>query len=328
MADSNQSRGMKNRRRKAMEFDHGNFHFRERRVKFRKVAFSVLAYLAQTLAVAVLLYIPFSLFFSTDTERALKREIRMYERLYPDIPGKAELLRDGVANLQHKDNELYEQVFHANAPELDPMGRLSFLHASDTILDTRLASYTRYKADSLLGVSSRIESLFREIFAAVEDTSFVAPPMRMPLEDISYPQIGASVGSRIDPFYKAYVWHEGLDFIVQPGTPVYAAADGEVSRSANSKKFGNMVEIAHAGGYTTIYAHLESRSVRVGQKVKAGRQIGTVGMTGKAAAPHLHYEVRVNDGIVNPVDYLFGSVTAQDYANYLYMSVNTKQSMD
>ena len=101
-----------------------------------------------------------------------------------------------------------------------------------------------------------------------------------------------------------------------------------MSSSGSSKKSGSTVEITHEGGYVSVYAHLESRSVRRGQRVEAGQQIGTVGMSGRSFAPHLHYELHLNGRTLDPVNYFFGSVTPAEYANMLYMSVNTEQSMD
>ena len=84
----------------------------------------------------------------------------------------------------------------------------------------------------------------------------------------------------------------------------------------------------HPGGYQTRYLHLAEISVTQGQKVRKGTRLGTVGMSGTSFAPHLHYEVLQDGRICNPVDYLLGSVSPRDYANMLYMSVNTAQSMD
>lgn len=314
--------------RRVLEFDIRSFSFRKVRHNFGRVLRYLFAYLMMTVFAAVLAYAVFALFFRTDTERRLRHEIRMYERIYPELQPRAEMIRDAVAGLQHKDNEIYEQVFHTEAPDLDPTGRLSFLFASDTIPDEQLTAYTRDKADSLMRKKDDVDAAFGRIFAALSDTGRVRPPMKLPLENISFPQIGASVGSRLDPFFKAYVWHEGLDFIVLRGTPVYASADGEVGDVSSTKKSGRAVEIVHEGGYVSVYAHLESASVRRGQKVKAGQQIGTVGMSGNSFAPHLHYELRLDGKTLDPINYFFGSVTPSEYANMLYMSSNTQQSMD
>ncbi len=315
-----------NRRR--FEFDPKNFSFGKVRVNAGRILLLVLAYLLVTLTIAVLVYGVFALFWRTDTERELRREIKMYERLYPSFAPKEELLRDGIANLQYKDNEIYEKAFHANAPGTDPMSNLDFMFSADSVPDAKIANYTRDKADRLLAVSRDVDEAFGRIFRSLAAKDFIMPPMTLPVKDISYSQVGASTGRKIDPFYKAYVYHEGLDFIVARGTPVYAAASGTVGAVSSSKKLGKTVELLHEGGYVTVYAHLESASVRSGQKVSAGQKIGTAGMSGKAFAPHLHYEIRRGEEFLNPVNYIFASVSPADYSNILYMSVNTKQSMD
>lgn len=311
-----------------LEFDPRNFRFGKFRLNVGKLLLRCLGYFLVTLSLTVLAYALFALIFRTDVERKLKREIKMYESIYPSLKEKEELLKDAIAHLQYEDNEIYEEIFHSNAPAADPMSGLAFMFASDTIPDTRLTSYTRDKSDKLLDQCSRIEDSFAKIFEALSDSAYVLPPMSMPVKDISYSQVGASTGRKMDPFYQAYVYHEGLDMILDRGSDVYAAADGVVLSVTNSKHFGRTIEIAHEGGYSTVYAHLESAAVRRGQNVKRGQRIAAVGMTGKSFAPHLHYEVRKDGAILDPVHYLFASVSPDEYANMLFMAVNTMQSMD
>ena len=310
-------------------FNTENFHFGQVPRRIGRTLLTLSVYLLLTFTLAVLVYLAFTLVFRTDTERRLRREIRMYERLYPGLEEREELLGDAIASLQHKDNEIYDLVFHSSgAPMLDPMDDQGRVSAIDTIPEWSLITYVRDKADSLLQRSKPVDEAFERIFRALSDSSLVLPPMTLPIADITYPQVGASYGRKINPFYKAYVYHEGLDLIVARGTPVLAAADGTVTSASRSKSMGNTVRIAHEGGYETVYAHMESINVYVGQIVKAGDRIGAVGMSGQAFAPHLHYEVR-KDGIVkDPVGYFFASVSSEEYVNMLYMSVNTLQSMD
>ena len=294
-----------------------------------KITRGLLFFFAVGLLATCLVYAVFCIFFRTDTERRLAHENKMYKQTYEALVSKEELVSDAVASLQHKDSDIYQQVFHANAPNVDPMASLDFLFASDSIPDVKLLSYTRDKADSLLSKSARIDAAFERIFRTVAQPDSALPPMTLPLKDITYPQVGASTGSRMNPFYKAYVEHSGLDFIVISGTPVYAAADGIVGFGTGSgKSSGNVVELLHDGGYVTRYAHLGSVYVSKGQRVKCGQKIGTVGMTGKTYAPHLHYEISYNGQTVDPVNYLFASVSPSEYANMLYMAVGTMQSMD
>ena len=315
-------------RRRLFTFDSENFHFGEVPRKVGRTVLTIVVYFLLTFTLAVLVYLAFALLFRTDTERRLRQEIRMYERLYPGLEEREQLVGDAIANLQHKDNEIYDLVFHSGAPNLDPMADRSALQLADSIPVHRLVDYTREKADSLLQRTSAVDSAFARIFRALSDKDLVLPPMILPIQDITYPQIGASAGRKINPFYKAYVYHEGLDLIVTRGTPVLATGDGVVTSATSNRATGNTVRIEHAGGYETVYAHLESMNVTAGQRVRAGQRIGNVGMSGQAFAPHLHYEVRRDGKAMDPVGYFFASVTPAEYANMLYMSVNTQQSMD
>ncbi len=96
-------------------------------------------------------------------------------------------------------------------------------------------------------------------------------------------------------------FHIGADYAAPKGTPVYAAASGTVIKSkSNYGGLGEGIVIKHAKGLVTWYGHLNSRSVRAGQKVKAGDKIGTVGSTGNATSNHLHFEVWINGRTYNP----------------------------
>ena len=311
-----------------LEFDPKNFRFGKMRLDIGKILLRCLGYFVVTISLAILTYLLFALIYRTDVERKLLKEIKMYESIYPALQEKEELLKDAIAYLQYEDNEIYAEIFHSNAPAADPMSGLEFMFASDTIPDTRLTSYTRDKSDRLLEQSARIEESFGRIFKALGDSSLVIPPMSLPVKNVSYSQVGASTGRKMDPFYQAYVYHEGLDLILNRGSEVFAAADGVVLSVSSSKHFGRTVEIAHEGGYSTVYAHLESTAVKKGQQVRRGQKIAAVGMTGKSFAPHLHYEVRKDGEILDPVHYLFASVGPDQYANMLFMAVNTMQSMD
>ena len=111
-------------------------------------------------------------------------------------------------------------------------------------------------------------------------------------------------GDRQDPFTGESAVHQGLDIATGRGEPVSATAGGVVEKAEWSGDLGNMVEIAHPSGYKTIYGHLERVLVRPGQKVARGEHVGLVGATGRATGPHLHYEVRLNDRPVNPLEYI------------------------
>ena len=105
---------------------------------------------------------------------------------------------------------------------------------------------------------------------------------------------------RMHPVLKRVRPHNGTDYYAPPGTPVYAAGDGTVIRSAYSKTNGHHVFVKHANSIVTKYLHFTKRTVKQGQKVKQGQTIGTVGSSGLATGPHLHYEFVVNGVHRNP----------------------------
>ncbi|AMS33915.1 hypothetical protein AEM42_13950 [Betaproteobacteria bacterium UKL13-2] len=114
----------------------------------------------------------------------------------------------------------------------------------------------------------------------------------------------SNFGYRIDPFNGRSAFHTGVDFIAAPGSPILAAAGGVVSASEWHNEYGNMVDIDHDNGLTTRYAHLSQKSVVVGDVVLKGQIIGSLGQTGRATGPHLHFEVRENSVPLNPNRFL------------------------
>jgi murein DD-endopeptidase MepM/ murein hydrolase activator NlpD len=116
--------------------------------------------------------------------------------------------------------------------------------------------------------------------------------------------MSSGFGYRHDPFTGAGAMHAGLDFKGPIGTPILAAADGKVTFAGVHSGYGNCIEITHANGLVTRYAHLSGFNVSLGQKVERGIQIARMGSTGRSTGPHLHFEVRLNGQAINPIKFL------------------------
>ena len=116
--------------------------------------------------------------------------------------------------------------------------------------------------------------------------------------------ISSNFGWRSDPFTGQRTFHWGIDIVAAWGNPVIAPADGFVLKASTDKYLGNSITLSHGLGVTTLYGHLSKIGVREGQKIKRGDVIGSVGATGKALGPHVHYEVHLNGKPVNPYNYL------------------------
>jgi murein DD-endopeptidase MepM/ murein hydrolase activator NlpD len=126
-----------------------------------------------------------------------------------------------------------------------------------------------------------------------------------------WPVVGkleSGFGGRRNPFGgSSYEFHSGQDIDAQPGDPVVAGASGKVTFVGWQNGYGQLVVIDHGGGLTTRYGHLSHIDVGLAQTVARGQFIGRVGSTGRSTGPHLHYEIRINDEPVDPLQYLLTS---------------------
>lgn len=306
-----------------------DFRFKKEKASVWTVIRRILMFFVATISLAIVYYILFALVFSTEEERALKQENRLYEQEYPEMARKEALLADVVEGLKVKDDRIYEEIFNTSAPNMDQFSSLEFLMALDSIPDTDIVSHSAGRLDKLEVSAGRVEENFKRVMEAISASDFVMPPMSNPLKDFTFAQTGASIGDKINPFYKVPMKHNGLDLIAPAGDPVYAVADGTVKEIIRSRKgLGNVVVIDHGNGYVTRYAHLADIETRKGRKVRRGARLGYVGVSGNSFAPHLHYEVLRDTLVLDPVNHFFASVTPEEYMNMLIMSVTTGQSMD
>lgn len=126
-------------------------------------------------------------------------------------------------------------------------------------------------------------------------------PTAMP---IKADHIGSVFGRRIDPIAGGGAMHEGIDFVADPGTPVFASAGGVVQSAEFHPQYGNVIEIDHGNDFSSRYAHLSKINVKPGQVVKRGQLIAASGNTGRSTGPHLHFEVRFRGVAQNPARFL------------------------
>ncbi|WP_328809228.1 M23 family metallopeptidase [Roseibium aggregatum] len=129
--------------------------------------------------------------------------------------------------------------------------------------------------------------------------------LRLPLKrPVRNGAVSSRYGPRVDPFLGRLAMHSGIDFKAPYGARVYATAPGTVVSAERHGGYGKMVEIRHANGFVTRYAHLSRYQVSEGDHVLAGDLIGNVGSTGRSTGPHLHYEIRRADKPSDPAPFL------------------------
>ena len=164
-----------------------------------------------------------------------------------------------------------------------------------------LLSQTRANKNALIAMEKQLEAKEAEITKKLEALRYGNAPGKL-----TFPTKGiltSGFGNRISPISGTMRFHAGIDIGSDSGTPVVAAAGGEVVQAGYMGGYGYAVIIYHGGGFSTVYGHLSKFAVSTGQKVQRNQIIGYVGSTGYATGPHLHFEVRVNGALQNPFNF-------------------------
>lgn len=181
--------------------------------------------------------------------------------------------------------------------------------AADTATATATAATSgAFDAVSTSGLAPKADPMFRSLFDgwkkmdAVPAGGVLAVPSQKPVKEFRYT---SGFGVRGNPFSgHGGEMHPGMDMAAPTGTPVYATADGIVSRAERAGGYGNLVQLEHGKGLETRYGHLSQILVHDGQRVHRGDLIALVGSTGRSTGSHLHYEVRIDGRAVNPMPFL------------------------
>ena len=239
-------------------------------------------------------------------------------------------MSEAMADIENRDDNIYRVIFETNPlpvteryPQLyahqyvdaGPQDALSLLQGASSKADqliVRLAAQAR-SFDTIADIAQRKSDMITAI------------PAIRPLKNMK--TITSGFGPRYHPILKTMRMHTGVDLTAPKGTPVYATADGVVSREKGGSGYGITVIINHGFSYQSLYAHLSKKVVKPGQKVKRGELIGYVGNTGLSFGPHLHYEVIKNGVKVNPVHYFFDDITPEEYDAILESSKIVNQAL-
>lgn len=147
----------------------------------------------------------------------------------------------------------------------------------------------------------------------INEFRLVADSLQLSIDELcNYPvifpiknpqRISSGFGWRYHPVYRVRRFHTGIDIPETKGTPVYATGNGVVIRKGYNSGYGNFIEIRHAGGFHSFYAHLSKTMVNAGDSISIAEQIACVGSTGVATGCHLHYEVRKGKRFLNPAEW-------------------------
>ncbi len=274
-------------------------------------------------------------FFETPKDRLLSRQVEEMEINYKVLNKKLDQIDNALNSIEDRDNNLYRAYFNSNPiPEekrnegIIGKNRYKELNKFN---NSELVSNTMERVDKIskaLVIQSK--SLDQVLSLAKQKSAFLeAIPAIQPVKNEELKRMASGFGYRSDPFTKATKFHKGMDFTAATGTPIYATGNGTVTNADNSLSgYGNHVEIEHGFGYKTLYAHLSRYNCSAGQKVKRGDVIGFVGSTGRSQAPHLHYEVYKDGEVVNPINFYYGNISAEEYIAISKIANQENQSLD
>jgi len=317
------------------KFNPESLSFDKVRLGARQLLLRALVFFTGSLLIAFVYWIIFATFFDSPREKALKREVEQllvqYDLIHREM-GNVEQILD---NLQETDDNLYRTIFGA-----EPI--------ASTWRKGGAGGVNRYKAlegynnsDLVIETTSRLDRIRRKIYVQLksfDDLVFLAKekedmlrciPAILPVSNRDLTRTASGYGLRIHPYYKISRFHYGMDFTAPMGTDVYASGDGVIADAVSDRRgLGNHIVIDHGFGYTSVYAHLERFNVRKGQKVSRGDVIAFVGNTGMSLAAHLHYEIKINGVNVDPVNYYFNDLSAEEYEKMIEIASRTGQSFD
>jgi murein DD-endopeptidase MepM/ murein hydrolase activator NlpD len=312
-------------------FNPKTLSFEKKKFSWKDIVKRVLWFLATALAFSVVIVWMSFYLIDSPKELMLRQENEQLKRNLQQLNAKYDQLATVAIDMQERDDKIYRAIFESNPlplseryPFLSRNSHHEGVNSPDAIT---LLEEIQHKADRLtvsLAAQSRSFDTITTLIGKKKEMLQSIPAIR-PMPNCY--EISSGFGYRYHPIVKILRPHTGIDISAAKGTPVYATADGVVSRETPGGGYGNVIVINHGYSYKTLYAHLSKKAVKPGQKVTRGQVIGYVGNTGLATGPHLHYEV-FKDGVrVNPVHYFFQDITPEEYDAILKSSQRVNQAL-
>lgn len=294
-----------------------------------------LTYFFASVVLSLIYLLVFSVFFDSPKEKGLKRQISELKANYQIVNDELNQIETVLDDLQERDDNIYRTIFEAEPVQSNV--REAGTGGSNNYRDLEKLENSQLVID----VKSRLDKIMRKVY--IQSTSYdeiielaknkevmlACIPAIMPISNKDLKRTASGWGYRIHPIYKIRKFHYGMDFTAPAGTEIYATGDGVVESTSSSKRgYGNKTVLNHGFGYRTLYAHQSAFNVKEGQKVKRGDVIGYVGNSGLSTAPHLHYEVSLNNTRVNPANYYFNDLSADEYERMIELSIKSGQTFD
>jgi murein DD-endopeptidase MepM/ murein hydrolase activator NlpD len=302
----------------------------------RKKLLRVLPHFIVSILLSSLMYfVIFVYLIDSPKEKFLKKENSNLKAQYQILNNRMDLAQKVLTDLSKRDDNIYRSIFEAepipNTIREAGIGGINRYEEIEGYENSELVISTARKLDKILKKIEVQSKSYDEIIKMVakKQQMLTSIPAIQPLSNKDLIHFASGFGFRMHPIYKTSKFHYGIDLTASVGTDIYVTGDGVVEKAAFSQRgYGNEIVVNHGFGYKTLYAHLNSISVREGQKVKRGEVIGKVGNTGLSSAPHLHYEVHYKNTPVDPINFFFEDITPEEYEKIVEISSQSGQTLD
>jgi murein DD-endopeptidase MepM/ murein hydrolase activator NlpD len=302
---------------------------------WKQRSLKVSTFLISSAFLGLIFYVSASRLIDSPKEKILKKENSQLKAQYDLMDQRMNQAEEVLADIQRRDDDIYRVIFEAEpiAKEIRTAGfggvnrykKLEGLRNSELIIESSS------KLDQITKQLYIQSKSYDEVFemAIRKEKMLASIPAIQPVANENLRRMASGYGMRMHPIYKTRKMHTGMDFSAESGTEIYATGEGKVVEVEKSRRgYGNHVVIDHGYGYKTLYAHMIKFNVRRGQEVKRGQVIGYVGNTGTSVAPHLHYEVIKDEAKVNPINFYFNDLTAEQYEQMIEFASQPTQSFD
>ncbi|MDR0792531.1 MAG: M23 family metallopeptidase [Chitinophagaceae bacterium] len=316
-------------------FNTQTLRFEKLIVPWYKKLLRVFMFFASSFVTAVIILIILFTSVKSPREILLKQKNDELQEKYSIINKEIQNLELQMNELMERDNNVYRTIFEADpipdSARIKAMEKDKELNKVQNMSKNELVLNIQMQLNNLSKLAAFQQRSYDSINLMVKNKQnlLAAIPAIQPVNNKDLKHIASGFGYRIDPVYKVVKFHAGLDFAAPIGTPIYATADGVVTRADfNAGGYGNHIIIDHGYGYETLYGHMYKMKATVGEHVKRGEVIGYVGSTGKSTGPHCHYEVHKNGKIMNPIYFFYNDLTPEQYDRILKLANTANQSLD
>ncbi len=302
---------------------------------WKQRSLKISTFLVASIFVGLIFFFIGAKYFDSPKEKLLKQENSQLKAQYDILNMRMSQAEEVLADVQKRDDDIYRVILEA-----EPIPK--------EIRTAGFGGVNRYKklqglknSDLIVESSKKLDQITKQLYiqsksyddviemAMAKEKMIASIPAIQPVSNKDLKRMASGYGMRMHPIYKRMKLHTGMDFSAERGTEIYATGAGKVIHAEISRRgYGNNVIIDHGYGYQTLYAHMSSFEVRVGQEITRGQIIGYVGNTGTSVAPHLHYEVIKDGQKVNPVNFYFNDLTPEEYERIIEFSSQQTQSFD